>query len=193
MGNNLSPFLAEIFLANLESQVFFKNPIINTHFKFYRRYVDDIFVVFEGDDRYLDSCFKILNSAHKNVRFTVELEHDRSLNFLDLSIERSDNKLNLGIYRKPTTTSNVIHFTSHHPLQHKLAAFRFFFHRLYNFPLNINKFNDELRIIHQIALHANYAIQIIKNLQHKILFQTNIKNSTFLSQIEQKTIFFPLP
>ena len=41
---------------------------------------------------------------------------------LDLSINRSNNNLYLGIYRKPTQTDATLHFTSNHPLEHKLTA-----------------------------------------------------------------------
>jgi hypothetical protein len=42
-----------------------------------------------------------------------------NINFLDLSIEKTHNNLQLGIYRKPTTTDLIIHYDSFHPYDHK--------------------------------------------------------------------------
>ena len=42
--------------------------------KFYRRYVDDIFCVFEHEHQAL-TFLDFLNSQHPNINFTIEKEH----------------------------------------------------------------------------------------------------------------------
>ena len=42
--------------------------------KFYRRYVDDIFCVFENEHQAL-TFLDFLNSQHPNINFTIEKEH----------------------------------------------------------------------------------------------------------------------
>jgi hypothetical protein len=59
------------------------------------------------------------NKIHKNLQFTIEKENNKKLNFLDISITRKYKKLEFNIYRKPTTTSTVIHASSCHPIEHK--------------------------------------------------------------------------
>ena len=61
-----------------------------------------------------------MNKIHKNLEFKTT-EEENNINYLDLSIHRYNNKLNLGIYRKPTETPLCI-FTSNHPLEQKLTA-----------------------------------------------------------------------
>jgi len=41
-------------------------------------------------------------------------------------MHRNNNNLHLGIYRKPTQTDTTIHFTSNHPLEHKLAVYNLY-------------------------------------------------------------------
>ena len=65
-----------------------------------------------------------INKIHKNITFTAEYEHNNNINFLDLSIKKFEHRHKFDIYRKPTTTDTLIHNSSNHPIQHKLAAFR---------------------------------------------------------------------
>ena len=53
------------------------------------------------------------------------MKKKNSIDFLDLSITRAHNKLTIDIYRKPTTTNTTINFMSNHPLEHKMAAYRY--------------------------------------------------------------------
>jgi hypothetical protein len=61
----------------------------------------------------------------------------------------------LHIYQKPTT-STVIHRTSCHPTEHKMAALNYLFNRLNTYPLSNTNRNKELNIIRQIATDNNY-------------------------------------
>ena len=46
----------------------------------YRRYVDNIFVLFRSAD-HLEKFKNYLNSKHRNIRFTCEKEHNNSMPF----------------------------------------------------------------------------------------------------------------
>ena len=60
--------------------------------KYYRRYVDDIFVLFETVDQF-EEFKKYLNSKHPNINFTSELEIDGKLPFLDILVDRNNGKV----------------------------------------------------------------------------------------------------
>ena len=68
---------------------------------FYRRYADDIFVLFESSES-ADSFCKYMSSRHQNINFTVEKEHVDSLSFLEVRICRKNDKFVISVYRKPT-------------------------------------------------------------------------------------------
>jgi len=51
------------------------------------RYVDDLFLLFPNEDS-LNSFFTNINSVHRNIVFTKELETNNCLHFLDLLIEK---------------------------------------------------------------------------------------------------------
>ena len=73
------------------------------HFKpiFYRRYVDDTFVLF-SDKPHAAQFLQYLNNQHINFNFTMECEMDDQLPFLDYCITRVNNCFISDIYRKPT-------------------------------------------------------------------------------------------
>ena len=71
-----------------------------------------------------------LNSIEPTIQFTIELETDGCLPFLDTQITRhQDGSLSTKVYRKKMYTDKYLDFRSHHPLAHKLAVVRTLFHR----------------------------------------------------------------
>ena len=74
-----------------------------TEFKsrFYKRYADDIFVIFESPESAL-SFHECLSSKLQNINFTIEQENVLSLSFLDVKISHKNGKFVTSIYRKPT-------------------------------------------------------------------------------------------
>ena len=154
MSNPLSPILAEIFMDNLES-------IISQHhlfkyFTFWYKYVDDVVACFTGSQRQLTSFLNYINSIHENISLTLELELNNSINFLDLTIERKDNKFEFSIFHKPSHADLVIHNSSIHPFTQKMAAFHSFVHRLLSVPLSHENYLKELNLIKQIAFNNKY-------------------------------------
>ena len=71
----------------------------------------------------------------ENLTFKLTPENNNTINFLDLTISRKQNKLELGIYRKEMNTDTTIHNTSNHPMEQKTAAFRYYINRLISLPL----------------------------------------------------------
>ena len=88
------------------------------HLRFWKRYVDDVCTVVPTDR--VQHLLQHLNGIESSIRFTVEVETDGSLPFLDVGIFRcSDGCI---VHRKPTHTDKYLDFTSHHPLAHKRAV-----------------------------------------------------------------------
>ena len=147
MGSPLSPILAEVFLNNLEVEYISQNTLFRTHILEWRRYVDDVFVIFKGSIADIDRFVGFLNTIHPNISFTSEVEHNHTLPFLDLNISNLNNCLSFEIYRKPTHTDHTIPFSSTHPVQHKLAAFRSMLQRMHKVPMTDIAIRKEFAII----------------------------------------------
>ena len=82
--------------------------------KIWKRYVDDTFTVLGKD--YVDSFLQHLNSQQPTIHFTMEIEKDNTIPFLDTSVSRDSNGLlTITVYRKPTHTVQYLAYDSHHP------------------------------------------------------------------------------
>ena len=103
-------------------------------------------------------------------------ESNNSIEYLDLLVTRQTDRLEIDIYRKPTTIDLTIHATSNHPPEHKLAAYRYYLHRLNTLPLTIDKTNRELNAIIHIAEKNGYSENTIENMNRKIRQSIQKKN-----------------
>ena len=192
MGSPLSPFLAELFMHSLENTVS-KSPLFK-HILVWKRYVDDIFGIFNGTKEQLMQLHQYLNTIHPHIKFTLEIEDNNSIPFLDITISKHNNKLKFNIYRKSTTTKRLIPFNSAAPLSHKLAAFRFFFNRLTQTPLDPTDYEQELNTIFYLAHSNSFPFKIINNLYKKILSNHNIRKHTSLTHLSNENLlYFSLP
>ena len=129
MGSCLGPSFANIFMCYNEEKWLENCP---SEFKplYYRRYVDDIFVLFRAPE-HIDYFTNYMNSCHENIRFTNESEKDNSMPFLDFDFIRERNKFTSKIYRKPTFTGVFTNFQSLIPTQYKVGLIFTLLYRVY--------------------------------------------------------------
>ena len=83
--------------------------------KYYRRYVGDIFLMFESRD-HVKKFLKYMNSCHLNTQFTCEEESNYKISFLDICVTRINNKLTTLLYRKKTFIGFYLNHTSFSPV-----------------------------------------------------------------------------
>jgi len=105
--------------------------------KFYRRYVDDIFCMFNTEDDAVD-FFNYLNLQHPNIKFTLEKEINNCLFFLDVKINKLMDKCVTSVYRKTTYTGLLTNFNSFTSFSYKVGLIRTFIDRSFK----INNTND---------------------------------------------------
>ena len=84
MGSPLGPTLANVFLCYHESN-WQKDCLKNFKPIYYKRYVDDIFVLFNKPE-HVQFFLEYINKKHKNMKFSIETELNGSLSFLDVKI-----------------------------------------------------------------------------------------------------------
>ena len=104
------PHVFMINLKQIEEKIFANNKELLP--KLYLRYIDDVYAVFDCDDGCL-KFLEVLNSQHKDIRFTVEKATTFStLNFLDVQIKLLDNGYETCVWRKPTNTGVLLNFNA---------------------------------------------------------------------------------
>ena len=99
MGSSQCPTLANVFLCFNEKKWPEKCP---PEFKpvFYKRYVDDIFVLFKSTD-HLIKFRNYFNTCHPNMSFSFEEQKNGKMSF-DVQISRENGKFLTKVYHKPT-------------------------------------------------------------------------------------------
>ena len=95
------------------------------------RYVDDTFCMLKKGA--IEELVSHLNSLRPTIQFTVEVERDGSLPFLDTVLWRKeDGTLSISVYRKPTHTDHCLDFQFHHPHHVKRGLVRCLYDRAKN-------------------------------------------------------------
>jgi len=129
MGSPVSGTIAEVVLQHLKETII--KHLTNTRIlSFYTRYVDDIFLIYDSTRTNSDNILQYIDTIHSNIQLSPKLEYNNTVNFVDLSITRNPTHLSIGIYQKPTTTDTTTNFLSNHPLEHRMAAYRFLIRRM---------------------------------------------------------------
>ena len=110
MGSPLGPSSANAFLCHYEELWLDSCPL---EFKpvVYRRYVDDIFVLFKSKDHLLLFA-KYMNTRHKNLKFTFNFEQNNSFSFLDVKNTRGSNGFSTSVFGKATFSGVFTNFDS---------------------------------------------------------------------------------
>ena len=98
MGFPLAPVLVNLFMGFHEQN--WIEQATNVKSIFYKRYVNDIFAVFESESD-ADAFYSYLNTIHENVKFTFEKEKDK-LPFLDILINNNEFDLQTSLFHKKT-------------------------------------------------------------------------------------------
>ncbi len=95
---------------------------------FWIRYIDDVCAAVPED--HIQEFKDHINAVEPLIIFTMELESDSKISFLDIEIQHHENgTLATKVFRKKTHTDQYLSFCSHHPTEHKFAVARTLFNR----------------------------------------------------------------
>ena len=94
------------------------------------KYVDDNFVIWSHGKQKLGEFLNQSNGIHKNIQFTMEIDEESHLPFLDIDIYRKpDSLLGHKVHRKPTHTNQYLQQNSHHHPANKTSFLSSLIHR----------------------------------------------------------------
>ena len=153
VGSSLAQLLANIFLSHPEENWLNTCPI---KFKpsFYRRYVDDIFVLSESSES-PDSVFGYISSKQQNMNFTIEKENFGSLSFLDVKICRKNGEFVTSVSRKTTFSGVFTNYESFIPTYQKRGLLYTLLHRSFSICCDFNTFHFEIDHLKTILVKTN--------------------------------------
>jgi hypothetical protein len=132
-----------------------------------------------------------MNSIDENLEFKITEDTNNSINYLDMTINKSIKGIEISVYRKPTSTDITIQHTSNHPQDHKNAAYRYFINRKVTLPNSERARTQERKYILSSAQHNGIPVHKIRDMQEKIAENKDKRtkmNETQERQIQKKLV-----
>lgn len=185
IGGNASPFIADLWVNYVHEKVFSKFDI-----KFVAYYVDDSLVVLK--EELVTEVLAELNAVHPNVKYTVEKEHNNSIPFLDIRVNKlQDGSILTNLYRKPQKSTRTINYNSHHPKYQKTNLIKNEIKRAISLT-NDQCTQEDIKDVVQTFTDNGYPLQLIDETIMKALNPgKNNKNSIEVPKIRGSIPFIP--
>ena len=191
MGSPLAPVLANLFMGYHEA-----NWINNySHHKplFYRRYVDDIFSVFNNENEAID-FFNYLNKQHPNIKFTYEKQIDNKIAFLDIFLDNS-NSLITSVYHKKTYTGLLTNYLSFTSFSYKTGLIKCLLDRAFKINNSWLGFHNDKEKIFETLMKNMFPRDLLDKICKNYLEQKYKNNSNENDVVTEgrKVRYFKLP
>lgn len=185
MGNPLSSPIADLVTEELIDHAL---EAVNFPIPHIKKYVDDMFLSLPADK--IDYVKEVFNSQDNNIQFTVEVEQNRRLPFLDMTLVRQeDQTVRTEWYMKPIASGRFLNYHSHHPPHHKLNVAFNFAKRVKMLSTNLDH-NTAANIIRKHLLINDYPKSLINRVisrtpQNQLFEEVN--NNTVIDNSENDT------
>ena len=154
MGNPLGPVLANIFMSSLE-----ENYIPNLIRKLYwGRYVDDTFTILKSNE--VDNILLVLNSYHKNIKFTYEVERENCL----------------AVFHKATNANIYINWKAFASKFWKIGTLKGLYRKAFLVSSVDNRLNKEINLLKHVFVNINNVIPRVTYKEKKLGYFFPIKD-----------------
>ena len=142
--------------------------------------VENTFVLIPSNTDF-SSLPSLVNSIDSCNQFTLEVENDNSLSFLDILVSKNIDRFSVTVFRKSFSVSLPPHALSYQSLQQKMAAFyTYVYHALHICP-DPSNLSNELNYLKFLALSRVYNLSVIdkalnkfKKPKHSVCHMTHI-------------------
>ena len=183
MGSPLGPALANAFLCHHDRKRLKECQVTCTPI-FSKRYVDDIFVLLKSESQVNNLLFD-LNSKHKNIRFTCEIEKDRYLEFLDINVYKGNNKFETSVHRKLTFSGVYTNYRSFIATEYSLITTLLY--RSFTIVSDYNKLHEEIVKLKSVFRQNGYPTRFLEKIISTFLDKSFKKRFT-ITTVPKKTL-----
>jgi hypothetical protein len=200
MGSPLGPLFANIFMDDFEGKHITKLKELGV--QTWMRYVDDVFATIKRDSN-KENILKFLNEQHSNIKFTIEMEKNNSLPFLDTLVKRKEAGYTTTIYHKKTFTGVYLNWTSLTSRRYKIKLIYCLCDRIWKICKQQEDKELEFKKLRQTLIKNQYPEHIIDKEIEKFVSnrakltnneQTNNNNNNNAQKEDGKmTKYFALP
>jgi len=185
MGKPFGPNFCDVTMAEFEREVL---PRCNYKPTFMKRYLDDIFIIWDHDMDKFWEFFDILNNHHPSIKFTATVS-DQSVDFLDVTVFKgpklvSEQKLDTKVFFKPTDTHQLLHKSSYHPKHTFAGIIQSQILRFKSICSQKSDFETACSILFKSLKTRNYSSRFLRSIKQKTIQSLKqSENQTFGCQV----------
>ena len=183
MGAPLGPTLANVFLCHYEKEWLDSCPV-EFKPKLYKRYVDDIFVMFQSRD-HVKKFVDYMNSKHTNIRFAFETEDQNSFSLLDIKIIRNTEKES---FETSVYSGVFANFKSFIPITYKIGLLETMLFHCFSICFSYEKFHKEIVKLKKIFKRNSYREKLIDRRIKNFLSKLHVPKVVELTAAKKELI-----
>lgn len=163
MGSPLSPILADYVMEDLLESVTKK---LKFNVRVLKKYVDDLFLVLPQTE--VQNTLETFNQYDHHLQFTIEMEKDGTLPFLDtLVIRHDDQSATTKWYSKPISSGRLLNYHSFHPTAMKMNVAMNFMKRVLQLSTD-GQIEQQKNQIFQNLRRNDYPSSLINRMMNRI-------------------------
>lgn len=150
MGSPLSGVIADLVMEKLENDVLKK---LDFRYIFYFRYVDDIIICIHKNN--VNKLLNTFNGYNENLQFTIEIENNGQISFLDTLLIRENDSIITNWHHKDTFSGKYLNFNSNASIKDKISIIYGLVDRAIKLS-DIKFYTDNLNFIYNILIENDY-------------------------------------
>lgn len=184
MGSSISTICCRLIMDHIMNETFSKTgkPI------FYKIYVDD--TIFIMEKKQISNFLNTLNSVCPQIQFTYEIEHNNMINFLNLTLIRTEHsRIITKYYRKDYASDRILNYYSAHKFS-VIENTAIHMIKEYLALSDEDFFQENKEIIRQILVNNSFPEIKIIGLMTKYF---TIMKPIYIDTIKEPTIYITYP
>ena len=191
MGSSLGPILANIWMCYLEEKYFVDSILYP---KFYRRYVDDTFCLFD-DEKTAMEFLDFINNLDDSTKFDIEVESEDKLGFLDTYVHRSASMPFTEVSTKVKATDRGLFyaFESFVPASYKISLIKCLIYRVYTIASSYTIFHKDLIKLRKKFTSNGFPSRLFDMCTRNFLSKRYDPPSPTIDTVSKKSIIFVMP
>ena len=158
MGTRLAPSYANLFMDYFERHhvyTYHTQPLL------WKRYIDDIFMLWNQGIAELQNFIEHLNSCLPSIKFETHIS-ESEISFLDVKVKLNNNAISTSLFTKETDTLSYLDYSSCHPVSCKKSIPYSQFLRLRRICSDLDDFVLQSKKLANSFHRANYPDEIIQ-------------------------------
>ena len=176
MGNCLSPLLADLYMDDYLGKYLQE---VNHPDKLWR-YVDDILILTKLNEDELNAYIETLNKNRNNIKFTMEYEKNKTINFLDTVLSRNDidNSIHIRWFRKETAADRLLNYNSCHHKSIKTNIVTNMTSRIISTTKDAKEQQQDLQVLRKMLRNSDYPEREVNKLIEQTIRCSNPVSTT---------------